>query len=463
MMPAAKILIVDDDPDNRKILEVNLEAKGYATAIAQDGEEALLKIKRMDPDLILLDIRMPKIDGMEVLRRVKDEIPETVVVMITSYGTIEIAVEAMKLGAYDFITKPLNPAHVLMVVEKALERKSLIEESAYLRDEVRRNIEKQKGEYKFEEIIGNCPPIRDVHKQVAKVAPTDAIVLIQGESGTGQGLIAKAIHNLSPRKEWPFVVVNCGAIPETLMESELFGHEKGAFTGAYTLQKGKFELSEGGTIFLDEIGEIPLPLQVKLFRVLESGVIERIGGKKPIKTDARIIAATSKNLENEVKEGTFRMELYYRLNVVSLTIPPLRERGGDIDLLGDHFFKKFIEKYKKDLDGFTEAAREAIGKYSWPGNVRELEHKIERAVIMTEDRTISSEDLQISERGLKPSLLREAREGVESRRLIEESMAKNRGNISQSAKELGVTRKTLRKWMERYDIKRDEFLNRKDE
>lgn len=461
-MPKPGILIVDNDPDCREILQDSLGMEGYAISTARNGEEALAKIAQENPDLVLLDIRMPRLDGMEVLRRVKEQTPERLVIMITAYGTIDIAVEAMKLGAYDFVTKPLNPDHVAMVVTKALERKSLVEESRYLRKEVERSIQELKREHKFEEIVGNSPKIREVIEQVAKVAPTDATVLIQGETGAGKEFFAKVVHDLSPRRNWPFVVVDCGAIPDSLMESELFGHEKGSFTGAYALQRGKFELADRGTVFLDEVGEVPLSLQTKLFRALESGVVERIGGKKPIKTNVRIIAATCRNLAKEVEEKRFRMELYYRLNVVSLTLPPLRERGSDVELLSDYFLREFVKKYEKAIDGFRPEAKAAIREYDWPGNVRELEHRIERAVIMTDQKYISAMDLEIDQEVMKPSALKEAKTEIEVL-MVKQTLVRNRGNISRSAGELGVTRKTLRSLMTKYGLKRSDFLKPKVE
>lgn len=445
------ILIVDDEPDIREILRDRLEGYGYRVITAVNGEEALTAIETEDPDLTFLDIRLPGMDGMDVLKKVKGMNPDSIVVMITAYGTIEQAVEAMKHGAYDFITKPLNPSLIQMTVTKALERKTLIDENIYLRREVQRNIETLKAKIGMEEIIGESSKMQDLLGQVAKVAPTDATILIQGETGTGKELIAKIIHDLSPRVKWPFVVVNCGAIPENLLESELFGHEKGSFTGAYALQKGKFELANGGSIFLDEVGEIPLSLQVKLLRFLENGIIERIGGKKTIKTEVRIIAATNKNLIEEMQQGHFREDLYYRLNVVLLSLPPLRERGIDIGLLANTFLDKSTQKYTKNIKGFTPEAMSFINVYSWPGNVRELEHKIERAVIMSEDTYISTKDLDIGHDTIKPALLKKTKKELEVQ-LIRETLLRNSGNISRSAQDLGISRKTLYNMLKRYGI-----------
>jgi len=455
-MVRPRILIVDDEPDIREILKDRLEGYGYRVITAEDGQKALEKVDEDGPDLTLLDVRMPGMDGIDVLKRMKERDPDILVVMITAYGTIELAVEAMKCGAYDFITKPLNPALIQATVAKALERKTLIDENVYLREEVRRNIEALKRGIGSEEIVGKSSTMQELLRQVRKVAPTDATILIQGETGTGKELIAKIVHNLSPRTEWPFVVVNCGAIPETLLESELFGHEKGSFTGAYALQKGKFELANGGSLFLDEVGEIPLATQVKLLRFLETGIVERIGGKKTIETDVRIIAATNRNLFEEMHAGRFREDLYYRLNVVLLSLPPLRERNGDVLLLANHFLETFTRKFGKEVKGFSSEAMSFMKTYPWPGNVRELEHKIERAVIMSDNTYISSRDLDIAHDEERPILLKKTKEDLEIQ-LIREALKRNRGNISRSAQELGVSRKTLYNMMKRYDMGRDDI------
>ena len=453
-MPEHTILVVDDEPDIREILKDRLEGYGYCVITARDGREALTQEDSESPDLTLLDIRMPGMDGIEVLKKMKEWDPDSLIVMITAYGTIELAVDAMKHGAYDFITKPLNSDLIEMTIAKALERKTLIDENIYLREEVHKNIEAIKTKIGVEEILGESQKMQELLGQVAKVAPTDATILIQGETGTGKELIAKIIHNLSTRKEWPFVVVNCGAIPENLLESELFGHEKGSFTGAYALQKGKFELANGGSIFLDEVGEIPLVLQVKLLRFLENGIIERIGGKKAIETNVRIIAATNKNLTEEMRKGYFREDLYYRLNVIVLSIPPLRDRGSDVSLLAEYYLEKCCDKYTKRLKGFTPEAMSYMKTFSWPGNVRELEHKIERAVIMTDNAYISPSDLDMAQDEEKPALLKKTKEDIEMQ-LLRETLARNKGNVSRSARELGVSRKTLYNMMSRYHMRPD--------
>jgi two-component system response regulator HydG len=456
-MAKFKILVVDDESHIRKILKDKLVKEGYTVFTAADGEAALAEVSGEDPDLVLLDLRLPHLDGMEVLNILKEEDPERPVVVITAFGSIDTAVEAMKKGAYDFITKPLNPDHLILVVAKALERRVLLSQAAYLQEEEERRIRDLKEKYGIEEMIGDSPEIGRVIETAAKVAPTDATVLILGETGTGKELIAKVIHDLSPRKEHPYVAINCGAIPETLLESELFGHEKGSFTGAVTLQKGKFELAKGGTVFLDEVGELPLALQVKFFRVLESGLAERIGGREPIETNVRIVAATNRNLEESVERGEFREELYYRLKVVTLTLPPLRERGADIFLLAEHFLERFREKYRKEIGGLTPEAVKAMKKYRWPGNVRELQHKIERAVIVGEEERISATDLELDPKTAEPSLMKEKEEELKIE-MIREALRNNTGNVSRSAEELGISRRTLQNLMKKHKIRREEFL-----
>ena len=456
-MPKFRILVVDDESHIRKILKDRLEKKGYQVFTARDGKAALEDIARHDPHLVLLDLRLPLLDGMEVLRTVRENDPERLVVMITAYGTVDNAVEAMKSGAYDFITKPLNPDHMTMVVAKALERKVLMSHAKYLREEEERRVQELKKEHKIEEIIGESPGIGEVIRTAAKVAPTDATVLILGETGTGKELFAKVIHNLSPRKDSPYVAINCGAIPDTLLESELFGHEKGAFTGAVALQKGKFELAHEGTIFLDEIGELPPAMQVKLFRVLENKEIERVGGKGPIETDVRVVAASSKNIKEEVEKGNFREELFYRLNVVALTLPPLRNRGGDVFLLAEHFLKSYGSKYGKKVEGFAPGAEKAMRRYGWPGNVRELEHKVERAVIIGEEPFILTKDLELEpEEGASPLL--KAKEEELKIQLVKDALSRNLGNVSRAAEALGISRRTLQNLMRKYKLRREDYL-----
>jgi len=451
-----RILIVDDEPSIRRILKDRLEKDGYQVFEAEDGKSALEEISKRDPHLVLLDFRLPLLDGMEVLKTARENDPERLVVMITAYGSIDVAVNAMKLGASDFITKPLNPDHVTMVVARTLERKVLMNHVRYLGEESEKSVYEMKKEHGIEEIIGESPQIREVIETVLKVAPTDAAVLIQGGTGTGKELFAKVIHNLSPRKDWPMVPINCAAIPDTLLESELFGHEKGSFTGACRLQKGRFELANRGTILLDEIGELPLGLQAKMLRAVESGAIERIGSSRPIEADVRIIAATTRNLEQEARVGKFREELYYRLNVVNLTLPALRERGHDILLLAERFLNRYARKYRKNIKGFDSEARRAMNRYDWPGNVRELEHKVERAVIMTAGEDVSAKDLELDILTQGTQLLKEKEECLKVE-LITDALSRNLGNVSRSAKDLGIGRRTLQGYMKKYKIDRDHF------
>ena len=367
------------------------------------------------------------------------------------------------------VTEPLSETDLNLLLTLggqaaiSIENARLVEEVKRLEEEKRRRLEEENVELKRmledkkEMLIGECEAMKGVLSTVRRVAPTDVPVLICGETGTGKEIIARALYGFSSRKEKPFVVVNCGAIPENLLESELFGHERGAFTGAYTLQKGKFELAEGGTLFLDEVGDLPFPLQVKLLRSLEEGEIERIGGRKPIRTDVRVVAATSKNLEEEVRKGQFRQDLLYRLNVVSLNLPPLRERGADIALLADFFLHTFNKKYRKRMKGLNLEARRAIQHHDWPGNVRELEHRIERAVIMAEEGLISAQDLNLSREAERAASLRELKESVELH-TVKEALSRNKGNVTRSARELGVTRKTLQNLMKRYNLKREDYI-----
>jgi len=369
------------------------------------------------------------------------------------------------------VTEPLSETDLNLLLTLggqaaiSIENARLVEEVKRLEEEKRRRLEEENVELKRmledkkEMLIGECEAMKGVLSAVRRVAPTDVPVLICGETGTGKEIIARALYGFSSRKEKPFVVVNCGAIPENLLESELFGHERGAFTGAYTLQKGKFELAEGGTLFLDEVGDLPFPLQVKLLRSLEEGEIERIGGRKPIRTDVRVVAATSKNLEEEVTKGQFRQDLLYRLNVVSLNLPPLRERGADIALLADFFLHTFNKKYRKRMKGLNLEARRAIQHHDWPGNVRELEHRIERAVIMAEEGLISAQDLNLSREAERGASLRELKESVELH-TVKEALSRNKGNVTRSARELGVTRKTLQNLMKRYRLKREQYVAR---
>ena len=390
--PMQKILIVDDDPEILEIIADILREGGYAVDTAPDGIKAIRHIDAEFYDLVITDLNLPKMDGMMVLRHVVDQSADTMCVILTGYGTIKSAVEAIKTGAFDYISKPIKSGEILMVVEKALRYKHLERENILLRQQLRKK-------YRFENFVGDSRPIQKVFELIEKVADTDSTVLITGESGTGKELIAKAIHYNSYRRDNPMVVINCGAIPEALLESELFGHERGAFTGAHKSRIGRFELANEGTIFLDEIGDMSPNLQVKLLRVLQEQKFERVGSTRTIKVDIRIIAATNKNLISAVNKSTFREDLYYRLNVIPIKVPPLRHRKSDIPLLVDFFLKKFNEEKRKYVKEFSPEAMDALRQYDWRGNVRELENLVERVIILANGDEIELEDIPASMKG----------------------------------------------------------------
>jgi DNA-binding NtrC family response regulator len=390
--PTQKILIVDDDPEILEIIADILSEGGYAVDTAAGGIEAIRHVDAEFYDLVITDLKMPEVDGMMVLKHVVDQSPDTMCIILTGYGTIKNAVEAIKAGAFQYITKPIKSAEILMVVEKSLGYKNLERENILLRQQLRKK-------YRFENFVGDSRPIQEVFELIEKVADTDSTVLITGESGTGKELIAKAIHYNSYRRDNPMVVINCGAIPEELLESELFGHEKGAFTGAHKSRVGRFELANEGTIFLDEIGDMSPNLQVKLLRVLQEQKFERVGSTRTIKVDIRIIAATNKNLINAVNKDTFREDLYYRLNVIPIKVPLLRHRKSDIPLLVDFFLRKFNKEKRKYVKGFSPEAMDALLEYDWRGNVRELENLVERVVILANGDQIELEDIPESIKG----------------------------------------------------------------
>ncbi len=381
-----KILVIDDDETIRDVLNTFLTAKGFHVCLACDGDEGIELLRQNKFDIVLTDIMMPKVTGIDVLKEMSVLNIKTPVIVITAYASIKNAVQAMKMGAFDYVTKPFNLEELLILIQRAISISKLVKENKSLKLQL-------KGKYSFNGIVGVSPQMQDVYDLIEKIADTDSTILITGESGTGKEVIAKTIHYNSSRSDGPFVPINCAAIPKDLLESEMFGHEKGAFTGALNTRLGRFELANTGTLFLDEIGELDPSLQVKLLRVVQEKEFERVGGVKTIKTDVRIIAATNKDLEKEVKEGRFREDLYYRLNVIPIHLPPLRERIDDIPILLEHFIHEFCKKRKRQTFRFSMEATDALKKYSWPGNVRELENLIERLSILFHGDTVRVSDL----------------------------------------------------------------------
>jgi DNA-binding NtrC family response regulator len=386
MASKGRILVVDDEVNARTALAELLREEGYAVETAADGFKALPKLEELEPDLVLTDIKMPGLDGMELMHKVHERDPETVVVLMTAFGDVATAVKAMRAGASDYLTKPVNMDELVVVLGREIERRRLRAEASRLR-------ERLSAKHQIANIIGVSPVMQKVFDTVKQVAPSRATVLITGESGTGKELIAAAIHEQSPRARRPFVKLHCAALAETLLESELFGHEKGSFTGAVGRREGRFEQADGGTLFLDEIGEISAATQVKLLRFLQEHEFERVGGNQTVKVDVRVVAATNRNLLERVKQGQFREDLYYRLNVVSLEMPPLRARPSDIPLLASFFLEKYARENEKQMVGFTDAALERLAKYEWPGNVRELENAVERAVVVSRGERVGADDL----------------------------------------------------------------------
>ena len=440
-----------------------VERMGYEAVSAASGEEALGYLRQRPFDLVITDYRMDSMDGLGVLAAVREEDEDALVMIITAYGTIEIAVEAMKRGAIDFITKPFPPEALQLKVEKALEfratrleRERLDEENRYLREEI--------GD-RFGEIIGSSDQMRAIMASVEKVAPTDSSVLIYGESGTGKELVARALHNKSHRHAGPFVKVNCGGLPRELVESELFGHEKGSFTGAVRLKKGKFEMAQGGTIFLDEVGEIPLESQVKLLRVLQEKEFDRVGGEQTLTAEVRVVAATNRSLKQMVEENKFRQDLYYRLEVIPLELPPLRARKGDIAELVEHLVDKKCRELNLPRKGVTAEALEALSNYMWPGNVRELENVIERTIVLADGEEISTHDLPLFEQGTKPEITTNLDEGqdgsdISLNRILEQTekeyivqaMDRAKGVKTQAADILGIKTSALYYKLDKYEL-----------
>ncbi len=451
----AAILIVDDEKNIRSGLEMAFEDEGYTVLTAANGKEAWNEINRNSVDLVITDLRMPEMDGYELLKRITSSYPTLPVIVLTGHGTIETAVETMRDGAIDFFTKPVDIDKLLLVVRKTITASSLAEQNRKLAEEIDK-LKKQQG---YGRIIGKSGKISELMQTINQVASTRATVLVTGESGTGKELVADAIEALSDRHGKPFVKVHCASLSSSLLEDELFGHEKGAFTGAIAQKKGRFELADTGTLFLDEIGEIDAATQVKLLRVLQERQFERVGGEKTITVDVRVICATNRDLQEEVKAGRFREDLYYRLNVVHITVPPLRERKEDIELLSQDFLKTFNSEDGRKIEGFTPQARKALYSYSWPGNVRELRNSIEAAVVLCRGRMIDVDDLpsQIKEKTIESSVtlplpitLDEA-----EKRLIEDTISYCNGNKTKAAELLGIGRKTLHRKLTEYSGKEE--------
>ena len=456
-IPEKRLLIIDDEENMRHMLSKVLGKTGYIVEIASNGHEGLKMIQNTDFDFILCDIKMPNMSGMDFLKAARDKIRTTTVIMMSAYGTIDTAIEAMKLGAYDYISKPFKTDEVYLALKKAEERESLRQENRLLKE----RIKKIEGNYNFGKLVAKSEAMQSMFRIAAKAAQYKTTVLILGDSGTGKELIARAIHFEGKRSNMPLVPVNCGGIPETLLESELFGYKKGAFTGADKNKKGLFQEAEGGTIFLDEIGELPLALQVKFLRVLQENEVRMIGDSKSTKIDVRVIAATARNLEEEVKKGAFREDLYYRLNVLSIKIPPLRDRSEDIPLLCDHFIERFNSSLNKKIKGITPAAMSRLLEYSWPGNVRELENMIERALVLAEDSLLLPEHFP-SELGQQFSgdqldeffdghSLKAAQKLME-KKLITKALKKTEGNRTQAARLLEISHPSLLSKIKTYNI-----------
>ena len=455
--PEKRLLVIDDEENMQHMLSKVLGKTGYIVETASNGHEGLKMIQNTDFDFILCDIKMPNMSGMDFLKAAHDKIRTTTVIMMSAYGTIDTAIEAMKLGAYDYISKPFKTDEVYLTLKKAEERENLRQENRLLKE----RIKKIEGNYNFGSLVAKSEAMQSMFQIAAKAAQYKTTVLILGGSGTGKELIARAIHFEGDRSDLPLVPVNCGGIPETLMESELFGYKKGAFTGADRNKKGLFQEAEGGTIFLDEIGELPLALQVKLLRVLQENEIRMVGDSKSMKIDVRVIAATAKDLEEEVKKGTFREDLFYRLNVLSIAIPPLRDRSEDIPLLCDHFIKRFNNRLGKNITGIAPAALSRLLEYNWPGNVRELENAIERAVVLAEDSLLLPDhfppdigeqfgDDQLDEFFDGHSL--KAAQKLMEKKLITKALTKTDGNRTQAARLLEISHPSLLSKIKTYGI-----------
>jgi len=457
-----KILVADDEQSMREFLDIMLRKEGYKVSLASNGEEVIKLTEKDIFDLILMDIRMPRLDGISTLKKVKTIQPDAIVIMITAYASADTAIKAMKEGAYDYITKPFKVEEIKLIIKNALEKKNLQKENILLKQVVR-------DRYHFENILGRSSKMLDLYKMLEKVSPTKTNILITGESGTGKELVAKAIHYNSPRKEKPFVTLNCGAIPESLIESELFGHMKGAFTDAIATKKGLFEIADEGTIFLDEISELPLMMQVKLLRVLQDREFKRVGGTEDVRVDVRIISATNIDLEEAVREKRFREDLFYRLNVIQIKLPPLRERREDIPLLAMHFLKKYSEELNKNISVISPEALHILLNYDYPGNVRELQNIIERAVALESSQDLTAQNLSsyLSEQlPMKKGLidLEIPNEGIDLEKIVEDleknlllkALGKTKGIKKRAAELLHINFRSMRYRLEKYGLNQEE-------
>ncbi|HUL22388.1 MAG TPA: sigma-54 dependent transcriptional regulator [Thermodesulfobacteriota bacterium] len=462
-MAVPRILVVDDEKIVCESCKRILEEEGYEVETALSGREAFERMKENPFDIVITDLKMPGIDGMEVLRTFRKDYPDSIIIMITGFSTVETAVEAMKLGAFDYIPKPFTPDEVAIVVRKAIEKKNLVLENIYLRQELQEK-------YGFHNIVGKSKKMQEIYRIIAKVAVTDSTVLIYGQSGTGKELTARAIHFNSTRREKQFVPVDCAVLSENLLESELFGHVRGSFTGAVTTKPGLFEVADGGTVFLDEVGNISLSIQAKLLRVLQEREFTPVGGTKVKKVDIRLIAATNKDLEKMIKEEAFREDLYYRLNIVPIYLPTLKERQEDIPLLAVHFLKKYAEEMGKTVKGFTPEAMEKMMRYPWPGNIRELENVVERTVVMIDDEMVRVEHLilpgqqekEISEnqipatseelKEIKKHMREKAVEDIE-KAFVLSALERHQWNVTRAAEEVGMLRPNFQALMRKYNLR----------
>ena len=445
-----RVLIADDEPSIRAVLRAQLGAAGFSVEAVADGAEAISALERQTFHALITDQRMPHVDGLALLAWVRANQPELPVILITAYGTVDAAKEAIKLGAYDYLTKPFEQEELKRIIAKAVAAQPI-------------RAQAPSAELSHPEIVGKVPTMRQIFNIIAKVADSPTTVLITGESGTGKELVARALHDQSSRKNEPFVTVNCGAIPEGLFEAELFGHERGAFTGAHAARPGRFELADGGTLFLDEVGELPLDLQVKLLRVLQERSFERVGGVRPLSVDVRLVAATNRDLREAIERREFRQDLFYRLNVVSIHVPPLRDRREDVPLMVQHFLQRFNERLGRNVSGVSEAALAALAAYHWPGNIRELENLMERCVLLCDGERIEEGDLpelgepvsratrEAEDLSLK-EYLRLHMSRLEANR-IREALGAEENNVTRAARRLGISRKSLQTKMKDYGLR----------